>query len=358
MDGNVGRRAAVSMPRKTGNGPSNARDGEEIGGIAGVVGMGLMGTSISACLLAAGHSLRCIESDPAKRRTARRRLLRELQDAHARRIVKSAPEKLLKRTVVSGKMEDLKDAQVIIESTVEDLAIKRKVIAAIERSVSTRALIGSNTSAIPITELQANALRPQRIVGLHWAEPAHLTRFMEIVCGKKTSLANARRAMRLAEAWGKEPSLVRKDVRGFITNRIMYAMLREAFYLVDEGFASIEDVDRSLRNDLGYWITFAGPFRFMDLTGIPAYATVMKDLWPELSCQTEMPRLMRKTVASGARGVSNAKGFYRYTPKEARRWERRFMEFSYQIRELADKFPDNRSSIASTVARTAGKNGK
>jgi len=147
--------------------------------------------------------------------------------------------------------------------------------------------------------------------------------------------------MRMARAWGKEPSLLRKDIRGFITNRIMYAMLREAFYLVESGYASVEDVDRSLRNDLGYWITFAGPFRFMDLTGIPVYGTVMKDLLPELSRSTAVPQLMRKVVRSGARGVANAKGFYRYTPQQAKRWEALFIEFSYKIRSLAAEYPED-----------------
>ena len=119
---------------------------------------------------------------------------------------------------------------------------------------------------------------------------------MEVICGQQTTMANARRAMRLARGWGKKPSLLRKDIRGFIANRIMYAMLREAFYLVESGFASIADVDRSLRNDMGYWITFAGPFRFMDLTGIPAYAEVMKDLLPELNCATAT-----RTYAEGCR---------------------------------------------------------
>jgi 3-hydroxyacyl-CoA dehydrogenase len=87
----------------------------------------------------------------------------------------------------------------------------------------------------------------------------------------------------------------------------MYALMREAFHLVEAGYATIEDVDRSIRNDLGYWITFAGPFRFMDLTGIPAYAAVMRDLFPELDCSKEVPALMRQMVDSGAQGVSNAK---------------------------------------------------
>src|SRR5215472_4510229 len=152
-----------------------------------------------------------------------------------------------------------------------------------EKVVPSETLIGRNTSAIPPTELQRGARRPQRILGIHWGEPAHLTRFMEIICGGSTLPAHAERAVELAYHWGKEPSLLCKDVPGFITNRIMYAMLREAFYLVEAGYATIADVDRSLRNDLGYWITFAGPFRFMDLTGIPAYEAVMRDLLPDLS---------------------------------------------------------------------------
>lgn len=310
-------------------------------GLAGVIGMGLMGTSISACLLSAGHLLYCVESDPAKRRTARHRLFNILKEAHEEGVIQASPSELLSRFTISAKMTGLKQAQVVVESTVEDSAIKRRIIADIEQVVSPQTLIGSNTSAIPLTDLQKNAAHPERIVGLHWAEPAHVTRFMEIICGKQTSMAYAKRAMRMARAWGKEPSLLRKDIRGFITNRILYAMLREAFYLVEAGYASVEDVDRSLRNDLGYWITFAGPFRFMDLTGIPIYGTVMKDLFPDLSRSTAVPQLMRGVVRSGARGVANAKGFYSYTPQQAKRWEKLFIEFSYKIRSLAAEYPED-----------------
>jgi 3-hydroxybutyryl-CoA dehydrogenase len=180
---------------------------------------------------------------------------------------------------------------------------------------------------------------------------------MEIICGKNTSLANAERAVHFARAWGKEPSLLRKDIRGFITNRIFYAMLREAFNLVDLGFASVADIDRSMRNDLGYWITFAGPFRFMDLTGIPAYAAVMKDLLPDLSCAIEIPRLMQDVVQSGARGVSNAKGFYSYTPAQAKRWEKLFMQFSYRIREVAEEYPEDVGKSKRST-RTANRRGR
>ena len=350
-------KASINSKKRSGSGRAAAPRSSPDAGPAGVVGMGLMGTSITACLLGAGHSVACVERDPAQRRTAPRRLLHLLQDGAAKGLLRADPEKLMNRVAVSGDVSVLSDAEIVVESTVEDVAAKRQVIASIEGAVSGGTLIGSNTSAIPVTELQRNAVHPRRILGLHWAEPANITRFMEVICGRQTSPASAQRAMRLARLWGKEPSLLRKDIRGFITNRIMYAMLREAFYLVENGFATVADVDRSLRNDLGYWITFAGPFRFMDLTGIPAYAAVMKDLLPDLDCATQVPRLMRRVAGSGARGVSNAKGFYRYTPRQARRWEELFIEFSHDIRALAARYPEDigdRRSARSSVKSRAG----
>jgi len=163
---------------------------------------------------------------------------------------------------------------------------------------------------------------------------------MEVICGNRTDVKNAERVLRFARRWNKEPTLVRRDIRGFIANRLMYAMMREAFYLVENGYATPADVDRSVRNDMGYWITMAGPFRFMDLTGIPAYAAVMRDLLPDLCRNTQVPKLMQQLTESGARGISNAKGFYSYTPAQTKRWEKRFLEFSYDIRALALKYAE------------------
>jgi len=307
----------------------------------GVVGMGLMGTSIVACLLAAGHPTTGVERDKSKRRKVRSRLLAFLRELKEEGLLKVDPSQIMTRLSLSEGCSALEESEAVIESITESVEAKRQVIREIEQVVSPKTLIGSNTSAIPVTTLQQDSLHPERILGIHWAEPAHVTRFMEIICGKHTQPEYAERALALARGWGKEPSLLRRDIRGFITNRIMYAMLREAFHLVESGYATIEDVDRSLRNDLGYWITFAGPFRFMDLTGIPAYATVMQDLFPELSCETQVPALMTKIASSGARGVSNAKGFYRYTPAQARRWQKLFLKFTYEVRALAQRYPEN-----------------
>ena len=304
----------------------------------GVIGLGLMGTSITTCLLAAGHPVVGIDKDPAKRRIARKHALALLREMRREKLLTKDPASLVGNLTVAGDFTALGTSALIIECIFEDLAAKREVLRQLEDAIAPEALIGSNTSALPVTELQRGARHPERILGIHWAEPAHITRFMEIICGNQTDVRNAEKVIELAHRWNKEPTLVRRDIRGFITNRIMYAMIREAFYLVENGYATPADVDRSVRNDMGWWITMAGPFRYMDLTGIPAYAAVIRDLLPELCCETQVPKLMQEVVASGARGVSNAKGFYSYTPAQARRWEKRFLAFNYDIRALALKY--------------------
>jgi len=311
------------------------------GDSAGVIGLGLMGTSIAAALLSAGHRLTSLTYDAKQRSGAHELVGERLREMKQEGILRDDPEELLAGFRVTDKFEDLADCSVVIESIIEDMPAKLTTLRKVEEAVSPETLVGSNTSAIPVTLLQEGALHPGRIVGIHWAEPAHVTRFMEIICGNQTLPEYAERAMKLARGWGKEPTLVRRDIRGFITNRIMYAILREAFFLVDNGYATPADVDRSMRNDMGCWMTFAGPFRFMDLTGIPAYGAVMKDLFPELNCETEVPQTMKKLLQDGALGVSNGKGFYNYTPEQAKRWEALFLKFNYEIRALAHKYPEN-----------------
>lgn len=304
---------------------------------AGVVGLGLMGTSIATCLLAAGHRAVGVSKDLSPRET-RRRVLAFLREMKGEGLLSRDPREVADNLTLAQDFSALRDCGIVLESVTEDLEVKREVIRNVEEVVSPEALIGSNTSALPVTELQRGAKHPERVLGIHWGEPAHVLRFMEIICGDQTSPELARSAVRWAERWKKEPTLVRRDVRGFITNRLMYALMREAFHLVEAGYATPADIDRSARNDLGYWITLAGPFRYMDLTGIPAYKAVMRDLLPDLDCSKEVPKLMRDVVESGARGIANAKGFYKYTPATARRWEKKFLKFSYEIRALAWKY--------------------
>jgi len=305
----------------------------------GVVGLGLMGCSICTCLLIAGHPVVAVAPIPDDMKHAKNRIKEHLRRSKEEGLVNNSPGYYLARLIITEDYNSLKDCSLVIECTIENIDIKRSVYDKIEGVISPGALLTSNTSAIPISMLQKQTKYPQRFFGLHWTEPSHTTRFLEIICGDLSDVSKAEYLYNLSHQWGKEPILVRKDIRGFITNRLMYAMYREAFYLVENGYASIEDVDRSCRNNAGYFMTLVGVFRWMDLTGVPAYHTVMKDLFPTLNNDTTVPRLIDDIVRKGGRGIANAQGFYEYTEEEARLWEETFKEFNYEIRKLALKYP-------------------
>ena len=307
----------------------------------GVVGLGLMGSSIVTCILAAGHEVTALTRNIERSDEARKRITNFLVQLREEKMLKEDPDKILKNLAITNDYSSFINHEIVIESIIENVDEKREVFRQLEGVLSSTAVIGTNTSAIPVTILQSGLKHPERLLGIHWGEPAHILRFLEVICGEKTDIRYAERIVTLAEEWGKEPSLVRRDIRGFITNRLMYSMMREAIYLVENGYATIEDIDRACRNDMGYWITFAGLFRFMDLTGIPAYLTVMKDLFPELNNSTKAPHFIDELVTSGAKGVSNAHGFYSYTKESAEKWEKLFIKFTYEIRKLAEKYPKN-----------------
>jgi len=304
-----------------------------------VVGLGLMGCSICTCLLMAGHPVTAVAPVPADLDHAATRIRQHLENAQREGLTSEGPDFYFSRLSITEDYAALKSSVLVIECTLENLAIKKRVYEKIEAVITADALMVSNTSAIPITILQDQTARPERFFGLHWAEPSHTTRFLEVICGDHSDQTRGEWLYALSENWGKEPTLVRRDIRGFISNRLMYAMYREACSLVESGYATVEDVDRACRNNAGYWMTLAGVFRWMDLTGVAAYHTVMKDLLPTLNNQATIPALIDDIVQAGGLGIKNGKGFYNYTEEEARLWEETFTEFSYEIRKLALKYP-------------------
>lgn len=307
-------------------------------GSVGVVGLGLLGRGIAATLVGHGIPTVAYSRSPGTRQEAASHIQHCLEQmiAHGWLTQTQAKVNLAELQIVDD-YKPMADCSVVIESVIEDAAVKAQVFDTLENLVQADAVIASNTSAIAISQLQQGRQQPGRFVGMHWGEPCHISRFLEIIRGKQTSDAAFARAMELAASCGKEPSLIRSDVPGFVTNRLMYAMMREALHLLESGVADVETIDRSFRNDIGFWATIAGPFRWMDLTGISAYARVMKDLFPELATTHELPKTMRQMVEQGAEGVSNRKGFYEYDEASAKQWMQRWTDFTWQIRALADE---------------------
>jgi len=299
----------------------------------------LMGSSIIASLLVAGHKVKAIAPLPHDAVEGLDRIREQLVQCGPCGLLTKPVASYLDSLTISEDYGELGDCRLVVECIIEDIEIKKSVFLKISGAVNSTVVIATNTSAIPISFLQQFIPIPGRFIGIHWAEPAFATRFLEIICGNQTSEQTAEWVFELAYHWGKEPTLLRKDIRGFITNRLMYAVYREALSLVQDGRASIESVDKAFRYDAGSWITLMGIFRRMEFMGPKNYLDVFTRLFPGLNNGKDVPLLVKELIARDAMGTKNAIGFYHYTEEESKKWDEAFASFNQDIYKLALQYP-------------------
>lgn len=308
--------------------------------MVGVAGLGLLGRGIAACLVSHGFQVIAFTRRQTTHEEARRYITQAIGDlveraGFAAELTAEWPNRYQAVTTLDA----FAPCDFVIETVLEDPAVKQQVFDQLETLVRPEVPIASNTSSIPISQLQQGRRHPERFVGMHWAEPCHITRFMELIRGEQTSDEAFAAAAALGRSVGKEPSLVQKDIPAFIVNRLGYAMYREAVHLVEMGVADVATIDRSFRNALGLWATICGPFRWMDLTGGPAlYARAMARVLPTCDNSPEIPRTLQAMIDSDAQGVANGHGFYPYTEEEIHRWEQLFREHAWTVRELMNTY--------------------
>ncbi|MBL7734219.1 MAG: 3-hydroxyacyl-CoA dehydrogenase family protein [Chitinophagaceae bacterium] len=315
--------------------------------VIGVVGIGLMGSSIVVNLLLAGHKVKAIAPIREDYLLAPERIKDNL--AHAAKFgLLTCPEQYYySRLTISEDYEELRDCRMVAECVMERSHIKNNVYARIVKAVDKETIIASNTSAIPISSLQKMVDYPERFMGVHWAEPAYATRFLEIVPGENTDPENIEWMFQLAYLWKKEPILLKKDIRGFITNRLMYSVYREAFSLVSSGRATFEEIDKAFRYDAGSWITLMGIFRRMDFIGLHDLDKIFNNIFPLLSNSESIPPVMEEMIAADARGVHNAKGLYPYTEEEIKAWNDAFALFNKDIYHLTEEYTQAKIDLVS-----------
>lgn len=308
----------------------------------GLAGLGLLGRGIATCLLA--HDLRVIAYTPSSEEfvLARQIIAQSIEELiQYASFPASLRETWQQNFQPASSVTDFSSCDFIIESITESFEVKSRLFDEIEQAISSETPIASNTSAIPIARLQQNRKYPERFVGMHWAEPAHATRFLEIIPGNQTSSGILEQVSALARTFGKEPCVVHQDMPGFLANRLGYALYREACFLLEQGVADAETIDISFRNSIGLWASVCGPFRWMDLTGGPAlYGRAMRDVLPTLSATAELPPTMQKIIESHADGVRSGHGFFSYTEEEAHRWEDLYRRNVWNVRSIVDpSFP-------------------
>jgi 3-hydroxybutyryl-CoA dehydrogenase len=227
-----------------------------------------------------------------------------------------------------------------IAITPEHLSLKKAVIRLIESNLPADTLLLINTESLMLGDIQRGAKHPERVIGANWVLPAHTTYFLEIITNEVNILQQVNSFSDHAKQhWGKDPYTLYNGYS--VRARLMCALIREAFYLVENEYVSVEDIDRACRNDAGYYLPFAGNFRYMDLMGTYIYGLVMKDMNPDLSTDARAPEFFNNLVNDHHLGMQTGKGFYDYPNGEALMWQSLATKFSYQIQAIIHKYPFN-----------------
>jgi len=217
----------------------------------------------------------------------------------------------MKRIKGTTDMADLKDVDFVIEAVIEDVELKKRVFRNLDELVRPEVILATNTSSMSITEIAASTSRPDKVCGMHFFNPAPIMRLVEIIRGYATSDESITIAKELAKKMGKVTVEVKKDSPGFIVNRIMIPHMIEAIKMVEEGIASIEDVDTAVKNGLNYPM---GPFELMDLTGIDIAYFVTEYFYKELNKESKWvaPNLLKTMIRAGNLGRKTGGGWYSY----------------------------------------------
>lgn len=208
----------------------------------------------------------------------------------------------------------LAGAELVAEAIPERLELKHELFPQLERLAAPGAILASNTSGIPITRIAEVCSDPGRVIGMHWSNPPHLIPMIEVIPGDATSSETTASAVALVERIGYE-SVIEKEVPGFVENRILYAILREAVDLVDRGIIDAEGMDRCVRWGIGYKLAVIGPMELLDMAGLDIYANVGSYLNQDLCNGTEVSKTVTDRVAAGELGIKTGKGLFTYTPE-------------------------------------------
>ena len=289
--------------------------------------------SLVVCLLQAGHPVTLCTQETSR---ALEKITTHWEDVYG--FQADAPTH--PDIVCIPQLKTPRNEKLVIAMTRENISEKKAVLRQLEEHVPTDAIIAINTESIPLHELQQHAMHQERIIGANWVEPVHTTFFLEIIINEHTSKKRVDRFYGLAkDHWQKDPYVLRHG--SGIRTRMLCAMIREAFYLVKEGYVTPEDIDRACRNDPGYYFPFAGNFRYMDLMGAYIYGVVMQDLNPDLSKDRTIPDFFHEILAKGHHGMESGQGFYAYEEGEVEQWQAILRKFSYQIQEIIAKYPFN-----------------
>jgi 5-formyl-3-hydroxy-2-methylpyridine 4-carboxylate dehydrogenase len=280
---------------------------------AAVIGLGTMGPGIAATLARAGMTVSAFDADPAKR-------LKAGPAFAAAATVLSAlavPDHSAAVIKVHDSLADgVAGADLVIETVPEDLDLKIQVFRDIEAQVGKDCILASDTSGIPITHIQAGTRIPGRVIGMHWSNPPHIIPMIEVISGEKTNPEVAGALVEVIRRCGHLPITIRKDVPGFVENRVLYAVMRECLELVEQGVIEPQDLDACVSWGIGYKLAVVGPMALLDMAGLDIYAAVAGYLNKELSNRSDVAPYIKERTAQRQLGIKTGGGIYHYTAEQ------------------------------------------
>lgn len=277
----------------------------------GIVGCGLMGSGIAQISAQAGYKtiVREVNDELLKKG------LDKIEDFLSKGVAKGKVTEEQKKAVLANlsgttRLADLKDADIIIEAAIENIALKKELFGELDRLCPAQTIFASNTSSLTITEMAAATKRPDRFVGLHFFNPVPLMKLVEVVRTIATSPATFDAAFAFAKTLGKEP-IACKDNSGFVVNLLLVPYLLDAIRAVENGVASIEDIDKGMMLGCGYPM---GPLTLLDFVGLDTTYYIANIMFEEYrEAKYAPPPLLRKMVLAGLHGKKSGKGFYEYS---------------------------------------------
>ncbi len=288
------------------------------GSAALVVGGGTMGADVALVLARAGCKVMVLESAEPRRKL--------LQDYFVRGMTDLDAADGIDKLSACASLDEVPwtEIDLVIECIPERLDIKRTLFAELARRARPDALLTSNSSSFPISAIAADLDTASRMLGLHFFMPAHLVPLVEVILGKDSALAHAQSLMTFMRDCGMVPVLVKKDLPGFLANRLQHALAREAFAMIDDGVATAEDVDKAVRFGFGFRFLAAGPVLQRDHAGLDVHTAAAATMYPSLSAATTPAKVLRDNVANGKLGMKTGEGFFRWTQESTAAERKRY----------------------------------
>jgi 3-hydroxybutyryl-CoA dehydrogenase len=275
-----------------------------------VIGTGTMGRGIAHVAALAGCTTVLYDSDPPALERARRSIAASLERGVERgKVALADATRALENLHDGTELESaVGDVDLVIEAVPEDINLKIDIFQRLDRAAPAHAVLATNTSALSVTELAGAVGRADRVIGMHFFNPVHLMKLVEVVRGLQTSAATAALAAAVARRMGKEPVEV-NEAPGFVTTRINALIGNEAFYMLQEGVASARDIDKALKLGLNHPM---GPFELVDLVGLDTRLAILKFLHATLGDKYRPCPLLEKYVKAGRLGRKAGRGVYDY----------------------------------------------